>query len=204
MDIIKLSGQYGACNTYVLRSGDMCAVIDPSAPVEDIIREIKNTEIKYILLTHGHFDHFLTLDELADRYPAPICIHYADADFLKDPYLNGSELLTSVSITAHSADRTLSSGGVLHLGNELIKVIATPGHTEGSVCFECGNVLISGDTLFDCGYGRYDLPSGDPRKLAHSLRMLADRSDDPMIYPGHGASCALSCADYIIYLRKNL
>ncbi len=204
MEIVKLTGNYGACNTYILKSANEAAVIDPSVSLSEILNAIGDHSLRYILLTHGHFDHMLTLDELRAATGVGAYIHRADAVFLTDPELNASSLLPNISFTASPAEHILLDGDRLDLGDEIIKVLYTPGHTEGSVCYECGNILICGDTIFDIGYGRYDLPSGDPYRLAQSLRMLAERPDDPMIYPGHGSSCPLSCAEYIIYLRKNL
>ncbi len=202
MIINTLKGSGFACNTYVLISGKEAAVIDPSVDVSVIFDVVKPAEIKYILLTHGHFDHFLTLDDLKKQTDAIVCIHKADAELLANSDINASKLLLNYPITSAPADKLLDDGEILHLGSDDIKVISLPGHTEGSVCYKFGESLICGDTLFASSYGRYDLPGGDPFKLSASLEILSDRKDDPMIYPGHGPSCSLSSADYIIYLRK--
>ncbi len=196
MDIIKLNGVSYASNTYVLISGNDAAVVDPSVDVKTIKEAIGSAKLRYILLTHCHFDHILKLDSLRAETHAEVCIHAADAEMMKDPELNGSEFF-GLDFAALGADRLLEDGEIINLGKEQIEVISTPGHTPGSVCYDCGDKLICGDTLFTSGYGRYDLPGGDANALFNSLKKLAERRDAPMIYPGHGASCALSDADVI-------
>ena len=200
MDIIKLNGLSYASNTYVLISGADAAVVDPSADIKDIKNAIGKAKLRYILLTHCHFDHILKLDSLRAELRAEVCIHKADAQMMKDPELNGSAFF-GLDFASLGADRILDDGETIPLGKETIEVISTPGHTPGSVCYDCGNDLICGDTLFTSGYGRYDLPGGDGNALFASLKKLADRRDDPMIHPGHGASCALSDADIIRAIR---
>lgn len=200
MDIIKLNGVSYASNTYVLISGADAAVVDPSVDIQDIKMTLGSSKLRYILLTHCHFDHILKLDSLRAETRAEVCIHADDAEMLKDPELNGSEFF-GLEFASLGADRLLEDGEIIALGKEKIEVISTPGHTPGSVCYDCGNILVCGDTLFTSGYGRYDLPGGDPRVLYNSLHKLASRNDDPTIYPGHGASCALSDADVIRAIR---
>jgi len=200
MDIIKLNGVSYASNTYVLISGSDAAVVDPSVDIQDIKMALGSSKLRYILLTHCHFDHILKLDSLRAETRAEVCIHADDAEMLKDPELNGSEFF-GLEFASLGADRLLEDGEIIALGKEKIEVISTPGHTPGSVCYDCGNILVCGDTLFTSGYGRYDLPGGDPRALYNSLHKLASRNDDPTIYPGHGASCALSDADVIRAIR---
>lgn len=200
MDIIKLNGVSYASNTYVLISGADAAVVDPSVDIQDIKMALGSSKLRYILLTHCHFDHILKLDSLRAETRAEVCIHADDAEMLKDPELNGSEFF-GLEFASLGADRLLEDGEIIALGKEKIEVISTPGHTPGSVCYDCGNILVCGDTLFTSGYGRYDLPGGDPRALYNSLHKLASRNDDPTIYPGHGASCALSDADVIRAIR---
>lgn len=202
MDIIKLDSRGFASNTYILVSGQDAAVVDPSAPLSEIKASLGSLKLRYILLTHGHFDHILTLDSLRASYKCEVLIHENDAKMLTDPSINASEVF-GMEFASLGADEVISDGDIISLGKEKIKVISTPGHTPGSVCYDCGSDIICGDTLFSTGYGRYDLPGGDPRVLFNSLSLLSRINYNPMIHPGHGASVHLNDADIIRTIRNN-
>ena len=193
MDIIKLKGLSYASNTYVIISGTDAAVVDPSVDVKEIINALNGAKLRYILLTHGHFDHILKLDALRCETKAEICIYADDAEMLTDPELNASEFF-GLDLVSLGADRALCDGEILQLGREIIEVIHTPGHTPGSVCYDCGYDLVCGDTLFTSGYGRYDLHGGDVRTLSRSLHSLKNYDQSLLIYPGHGDSTTLGQA----------
>ena len=190
MEIYNLfPGSFGS-NCYLLISGNQAAVIDPSADADVILKKLaeKEATLQYILLTHGHFDHICSLDTLREKTGVPAYIHKNDIDMPSDSHKNAFSIFFGRERTYRTPEKMLYEGDVLSLGDEMIRVLHTPGHTEGSVCYLCGeNILITGDTLFDRGFGRYDLFGGDPYKLRNSLSRLADLDHSLIIYAGHGS-----------------
>ena len=197
MEIYNLfPGSFGS-NCYLLISGNQAAVIDPSADADKILQKAAEhgADLQYILLTHGHFDHICSLDTLRDKAGIPAYIHKGDADMPSDSHKNAFSIFFGQERVYRAPEKILSEGDVLMLGNEQIRVLHTPGHTEGSVCYLCGeNILITGDTLFDRGFGRYDLYGGDPYKLRNSLARLATLDRSLIIYAGHGCPTDLEDA----------
>jgi glyoxylase-like metal-dependent hydrolase (beta-lactamase superfamily II) len=198
MKLISLTPQSFASNCYLLVCDTHAYVVDPSASVERILSSLRehNAVCDGILLTHGHFDHMLSLDALKDALPdAPIMIHATDAENLADGEKNAFATFFGYQHAYRSADKLLREGDRLPLGDEYLTVLHTPGHTKGSVCYlsSDGTLLLSGDTLFAQGYGRYDLYGGDGTTLAASLRRIASlRSQNPLLASGHGDTCQLS------------
>jgi glyoxylase-like metal-dependent hydrolase (beta-lactamase superfamily II) len=168
--------------------------------VEQILNALREHDLVClgIILTHGHFDHMLSLDALTDALPdTPVMIHASDAENLLDGEKNAFRTFFAYDRTFHRADKLLKEGDRLPLGEEYLTVVHTPGHTKGSICLLSSekDVLVSGDTLFAQGYGRYDLYGGDPTALFASLRRLsALRSDALTLAPGHGEMSSLSQA----------
>ena len=197
MEIYNLfPGSFGS-NCYLLISGNQAAVIDPSADAEKILQKSAEhgATLQYILLTHGHFDHICSLDTLREKTGIPAYIHVGDADMPSDSHKNAFSIFFGQERIYRVPEKTLTEGDVLPLGEEQIRVLHTPGHTEGSVCYLCGeNILITGDTLFDRGFGRYDLYGGDPYKLRNSLARLATLDRSLIIYAGHGSPTDLGDA----------
>ena len=197
MEIYNLfPGSFGS-NCYLLISGNQAAVIDPSADAEKILQKSAEhgATLQYILLTHGHFDHICSLDTLREKTGIPAYIHKGDADMPSDSHKNAFSIFFGQERIYRVPEKTLTEGDVLPLGEEQIRVLHTPGHTEGSVCYLCGeNILITGDTLFDRGFGRYDLYGGDPYKLRNSLARLATLDRSLIIYAGHGCPTDLEDA----------
>ncbi|MBH1939532.1 MBL fold metallo-hydrolase [Mobilitalea sibirica] len=166
-------------------------VIDPAAEAVKIIDYLKTNNLicKAILLTHGHFDHILAAKELSELTEAKIHAHEAEAKLLSDPALNASSLMGRA--TSLTADVLLKDQEILTIAGFILKVIHTPGHTAGGVCyyFEEQGCLISGDTLFRESVGRTDFPTGDGQLLIESiLNKLMLLEDKTLIYPGHGMS----------------
>ncbi len=159
-----------------------CVVIDPGAEPERIRRACDGRRIEAILLTHGHFDHIGGVAALADG--AEIVIHRDDAPMLTDPALNAGWLVGR-QVTAPQATRTVREGDTLTFAGVTFTVLHTPGHTPGGVCYQAGEWLFTGDTLFAHGYGRVDLPGGSMSQLADSLRRLQPLARQYEIFPGH-------------------
>lgn len=162
---------------------DGCIVIDPGYEPERIRAACEGRCVEAILLTHGHFDHIGGVKELA-KDGAEIVIHQQDAPMLTSPELNAGWLVGD-HVTAPEATRMVKEGDKLTYAGVTFTVLHTPGHTPGSVCYQTGDWLFTGDTLFHFGYGRTDLPGGSMQQLAASLRRLQPLAHEYEIFPGH-------------------
>lgn len=177
-------------NTYLLiDSNKDVVVIDPSKKYDGISDYISknNLRLKAVLLTHAHFDHIQGVDILLSKHSAPLYCHFEDAPKLTSPHLNCSELL-DLTVTVKTEPIFLRDKQILKgLLEEDIKVIHTPFHTSGSVCFylKKSKMLLSGDTLFRFAIGRTDLPTGSKDTISSSLSKLKDLPDEVDVYPGH-------------------
>lgn len=162
-----------------------CIVIDPGADAQEIRAACGGRRIAAILLTHGHFDHMGAAEALLDDSTA-LVIHQDDADMLADPQKNVSWMIGR-RIICPPATRLVREGDTVAYAGISLKVLHTPGHTPGSVCYEAGDCLFTGDTLFEYGFGRTDLPGGDAAAMSASLRRVVPMADTHCIYPGHGS-----------------
>lgn len=201
-------GAMGA-NCLILSDEDtgIGAVVDPggSAAEDKIIARAAadNIEIKYVLLTHAHFDHMLSMDALREKTGAPLGIHKYDAEALSDPNLTYMAQFGRVNEGSKPAEILLENGSIIELGKTKIEVIHTPGHTVGSVVYKSGNILITGDTLFRGNIGRCDLYGGDEMAMEQSLKKLISLEGDYKIYPGHGSTTTLARErTENVYLRR--
>ena len=169
------------------------AIIDPSTPADKICPFLSSlgAKLDMIVLTHGHFDHIMALDDLRDRTGAPVYVHEDDAELLGDSQKNAYSLFFSNKFEAINADKTLTDGDTLTLGDEKLTVIHLPGHTQGSIGLLGDGFILTGDTLFDRGVGRSDLYGGDAMKLYASIGRLAELDPSLTIHPGHGKSADL-------------
>ncbi len=186
---------FGA-NTYIIVSGTHALVVDPAVSVEAIVSAAaeQGAQIEGILLTHGHFDHTVSIDTVRDALKIPAYIHSHDAIMLTDGRKNAYFDFYGKECVHKPTDKTLEDGDIVPLGDESVKVIHTPGHTGGCVCFDCGDFLVTGDTLFADSIGRTDLWSSSTADMARSLEALRALSPTLKIYPGHGAPSTLGRA----------
>lgn len=169
-------------NIYVLvdeKSND-AFIVDPGGNGDLLIKNIEalGCNIKYILLTHGHFDHVEALNEVVEKFKAPIYINENEVNFMK----------TDKTVFGNPPKEYLliKDGDVLPFGDDFIKCIHTPGHTKGGMCYLYKDVIFTGDTLFKGSVGRSDFVGGDFNELINSIKtklMILD--NDIKIYPGH-------------------
>ncbi|MGL4772444.1 MAG: MBL fold metallo-hydrolase [Clostridium sp.] len=176
------AGIYDA-NCYIIidESTKEAVVLDPGGDetrLEGVINSL-GVKVKYILLTHGHIDHVGAVEYLSKVYGAPYYINEMEEEYMKkDNYVFGSFA---------KANGNLKDGDVLNFGSHTIKVIQTPGHTKGGVCFLIGDKVFTGDTLFQGSIGRTDFPGGDFDEIITSIKTkLLPLGDAVEVYPGHG------------------
>jgi len=165
-----------------------CAVIDPGAESEKIIRTISENNLKPIMVidTHGHVDHVGANADIIERYDVPLLIHEADS-----PMLDKIQLMElSFFLNAKNSpppDRFLTEGDKIKIGKVQLKVMHTPGHSPGSVSLLGDGMLFSGDTLFWGGVGRTDLPGGSWDELVRSIKeKILTLPAKTLVLPGHG------------------
>ncbi|WP_200816590.1 MBL fold metallo-hydrolase [Halobacillus sp. Marseille-P3879] len=190
LNITRLPLGLMGTNSYIITENNKALVVDPGGDfqkLDQLIQE-KGVEVIAILLTHAHFDHIGAVDDARQAYQAPVYLHQAEHDWLTDSTLNGSALFQIGEITAEPADYELKPGP-LEIGPFTFEVRHTPGHSPGSVSFVFRNqrFTVAGDTLFQRGIGRTDLPGGDREILEDSITtQLFSLRNDMKIYPGHG------------------
>jgi len=183
-----------SANSYLLWDDDREAlIIDAAGGVKEIIKVIgeKGLQLRYIICSHGHYDHIAANTDFQSATGAEILIHERDASYLNDTSLNLAGFF-SLKFTNHKADRLLYDGEIITCGTLRLQVIHTPGHTPGGICLLVEDMLFSGDTLFARGIGRSDLIGGDGEQLLQSIdERLMVLADDIRVYPGHGEATTI-------------
>lgn len=185
-------GSFGA-NCYLVKTKDVAIVIDPfdtDPRIENFFNSNKELS-KYVLLTHCHFDHILGANKLRKLFGAKIVIGEFDAKGLYDTSLSLSDWI-GLEQEPFEADTVVKDEDVLIFGTTKIRVVHTPGHTFGSVCYNIEDALFTGDTLFASCIGRTDVPTGDHSDILQSIIKLKTLfSEDIKIYPGHGRATTM-------------
>jgi glyoxylase-like metal-dependent hydrolase (beta-lactamase superfamily II) len=174
--IIRMElGPWGT-NAYIVvcRATGDSVVVDAPGDADKVLKRLAGTKPKYIVLTHTHIDHIGALEELKARLKVPVALHPEDAVRL-----------------SLRPDMELKDGDTIEVGKLKFKVLHTPGHTPGSLCFLVGKYLISGDTIFPGGPGKTGTPA-DFKQIVKSLdTRLFVLPDDTQVYPGHGDGTVL-------------
>lgn len=160
------------------------ALVDCTEDSQKMRSFIGDCELEYILLTHGHFDHIAGVKGIRELTDAKVVISSEDS-----PMLSSSKASLAAFCGAQQnntdADMIVGDGDTITLGESTIKVISTPGHTKGGLCYICDDKIFTGDTLFFCSCGRTDFPGGSSAEILKSLKKIADLKGNLKVYPGH-------------------
>jgi glyoxylase-like metal-dependent hydrolase (beta-lactamase superfamily II) len=180
-----------SANCYIVEVGDEAIIIDPGFPEKIVADYIADnpSKIRYIMLTHGHFDHVAAVAFVKERTGAPVLISALDEKGLYDDDFNLSNSFVGVYPAVDKslrADVLFDDGDTFPIGNSKVEIIATPGHSRGSVCLKIDDCLFSGDTLFQRSVGRTDFPGSDMGDMIVSLDRLKTLDGGLTVYPGHG------------------
>jgi glyoxylase-like metal-dependent hydrolase (beta-lactamase superfamily II) len=172
------------------REARSAVVVDPAYDVDGLLEELAadGMRLQGVLATHHHPDHvggslfghrIAGISELLEREQVPVHVHRDEAEWVRR--VTGA---SGTDLVAHA------SGDKVEVGDVLVELLHTPGHTPGSQCFLVAGMLVAGDTLFLEGCGRTDLPGGDAEAMYESLQRLASLPDDVAVFPGHRYSTA--------------
>lgn len=177
------------CYLYACPETLEAVIIDPGDDAARILQRIQELQFKpkYIINTHGHFDHICAIDEISSAFPVPLAIHPDDVPMYTDE-LVALMFRRPAPLVRRKPDILLKEGDTISFGTLTLEVLHTPGHTPGGICLlSRPYCLFSGDTLFRRGIGRTDLPGGNYEQIVASIReKLYLLDDDLVVFPGHG------------------
>ena len=188
-EAMTVGSYYSNCYIVGSESSKEAAVIDPGADFNKIDNKINELGVipKIIILTHAHGDHLGAVEEFVKKYGTKVYIHEGDAQALTDSNKNFSKVLFGKNISINP-DVILKDGDEIHLGDLKFEIIHTPGHTKGGICIKVGNIMMTGDTLFNNSIGRTDFPGGSFEEIIDSIQEKIFKYDeDIIIYPGHNS-----------------
>lgn len=193
MQVIKILPKNFASNSYILTADKKTAVVvDPSEKeICDALKEY-GLVCKYVLLTHGHFDHVGACGELSEK-GAAICCGECEKDLIfSNEYLDIVDIFGGMEVPYFKISRTFKDSEEVTFCGIKFKIMATAGHSAGSVSYIAEDCIFTGDTLFRGSIGRWDLPTGNYSDLMKSVKRLAALDGDYKIYCGHGEDTTLS------------
>ena len=182
-------GVFGA-NCYIVSSETACVLVDAPCDAEYINSRLGGKKLDAILLTHGHVDHFSAVSELVKLHGCKVFVASADKPMLESNKLCLADYFHMPFYKCENAVE-IKDGEVLAFGDLEFKVVATPGHTKGSVCYLLGDTLFSGDTLFYNSVGRTDFSGGSFAVLIESIKKLALLGKNYRVLCGHGQETTL-------------
>lgn len=188
LDIHRMTLGDLATNCYLVVDPDdkRAVIIDPAAPSTELTRACDTHSIEYILLTHAHADHIGGVASIQQQTGSPVCLHQDDLELYADPVANLSQF-TGAEVALPGIDRILADDDEIRLGESVLRVRHTPGHTPGSIILVTTDVAFTGDTLFAGSIGRTDLPGGSHAQMLKSLdTKVKNLAPGTVIYPGHG------------------
>ncbi|MBO5162913.1 MAG: MBL fold metallo-hydrolase [Ruminococcus sp.] len=189
-------------NCYIaVTAPGQCIAVDVGGSPRLLLEYLKmnRLDLTKILLTHGHFDHMGGVEAVRKATGAEVFVHESDAPMLESSALSLHSAISIMPFESVTNYEIIRDNCIIHDGDCSFRVLHTPGHSHGSVCYVCDDerIIFSGDTLFCCSVGRTDFPGGDPHYMMQSLQTLYDLDGDYKVYPGHNEFTTLE------YERKN-
>lgn len=181
-------------NCYVVETAPgRCIAVDIGGDSRLLLNflKMKKLSLTKILLTHGHFDHIGGAAEIAAETGAEVYIHADDSYMLESSDASLASSMSLIEFKPVKKYTAIFGDSYINDGELTFRILHTPGHTPGSVCYICEDVIFSGDTLFCCSIGRTDFPGGDINAMRSSLISLRDLNGDYRVCPGHNETTTL-------------
>ena len=194
-------------NCYVVETAPgRCIIVDLGGDADYLLNFLKDHKLRLtkILITHGHFDHIGGVEEVRKKTGAEVYIHAEDAKMLNSKEYSLAAGMSFIKYTPVTDWTAVLGDSCINDGDLSFKVIHTPGHSEGSVCYVCEDVIFSGDTLFRCSVGRTDFPGSNPLDMQNSLRKLDLLEGDYKVLPGHNSPTTLNFERKMNPFMKNI
>lgn len=181
-------------NCYIVETAPhQCIAVDIGGDSRLLLNFLKMKQLKLskILLTHGHFDHIGGVQDMVGATGAEVYIHEDDAHMLESASASLASSMSYNSFVPVTSYISINENAVVSDGDYSFRVLHTPGHSMGSVCYVCEDVIFSGDTLFCCSIGRTDFPGSNHEMMMASLKLLRELDGDFRVLPGHNDSTTL-------------